>query len=787
MSESKKTSSPYVVLDNRSLDQWKVTELKEELKRRKLMTKGLKDDLVRRLDEAVRSEVEEANQNHDIGVNDITQPEVPSDDATVETPVAEKTISIMDNSSANNESLKEEKITETFDKNVSLEKDSLAEKMDSDGSLEKDGLVEKLDNNESSEKHNITENLDDKNRINRDVPVENDVLQLSAKKLVTEGEHGIVSTGIEGFQVLQEVSAETSVLVSEGMVSEELGQQDLQNVEINHEGEVSNLQPEDGESKPESQSSKEEVKPNSSHIGGQVVEVSLVKSDSISIDTMSITEKIELKDNVIADDVKLELDVKLEMVQPSSSKVVLDDAKTESVVVDEPHEETFTTEEKDVNNAESINICKKNDSDDVGSPEKLNLDRSSGDDSMEEDALESKQIDSKFNSQDLGDISKKTELPLVKEDEPVDVMVEDTPAAKNTKSTKDNSDPSVVPIKRKLRDQEAVTNVEVVKRQRRWNSESLKVPEQHSTNPSLSTTPKDAFQASMKHSFSRSDSSVSHEEPKERVVPPSSKPPTTSLRIDRFLRPFTLKAVQELLGKTGTVVSFWMDHIKTHCYVTYSSVEEAVETRNAVYNLQWPVNGGRLLLAEFVDPSEVKSRTEAPLPSPRTPVTPTLPQPTPAAAQPPQQLPPPPPLPLPPPPPLSLPPQSREPTLPPPPPLHEPPIMTLDDLFRKTRATPRIYYLPLSDEQVAAKVKGQGKTAKQSAGVAFRKEQRWLSRSSFRDRFRCFPRTLHLFKNPNTRKLRSRIGTNICSIYFLDIETLFLKTLYPCLRLLLYA
>ena len=51
------------------------------------------------------------------------------------------------------------------------------------------------------------------------------------------------------------------------------------------------------------------------------------------------------------------------------------------------------------------------------------------------------------------------------------------------------------------------------------------------------------------------------------AVPPSQKPPTNSLRIDRFLRPFTLKAVQELLGKTGSVTSFWMDHIKTHCYV----------------------------------------------------------------------------------------------------------------------------------------------------------------------------------------------------------------------------
>ena len=112
-------------------------------------------------------------------------------------------------------------------------------------------------------------------------------------------------------------------------------------------------------------------------------------------------------------------------------------------------------------------------------------------------------------------------------------------------------------------------------------------------------TPKDIFQPAFKRSFGRSDSTASVDSPKERigeslapcrtfvsvfidfmsdylltffficvVVPPSEKPATTSLRIDRFVRPFTLKAVQELLGKTGTVQDFWMDHIKTHCYVT---------------------------------------------------------------------------------------------------------------------------------------------------------------------------------------------------------------------------
>lgn len=168
----------------------------------------------------------------------------------------------------------------------------------------------------------------------------------------------------------------------------------------------------------------------------------------------------------------------------------------------------------------------------------------------------------------------------------------------------------------------------------------------------------------------------------------------------------------------------------------YSSVEEAIATRNAVYNLQWPPNGGNQLFAEFVDPQEVKQRLEVPPQSPAVAAPPTIspattPKPSPvgqpAAQQPPfsrqnstprnqqqqVQLPPPPPLPasgsgnakpvkerLPPPPPL----KKTDP---------QPAVVTLDDLFRKTKAAPRIYYLPLSEETVAAKLAARAKAAKE--------------------------------------------------------------------------
>ncbi|GKV12152.1 hypothetical protein SLEP1_g23338 [Rubroshorea leprosula] len=684
-------SSQYPILDNRPIDQWKVTELKEELKRRRLTISGLKADLVKRLDDSLRIERELAEKDVDNGLNHDPKPVV---------------------------EVKYKETTDTVESTVyhggnKTETESKAKAQ--------------VDINESAATAlgQVDNQGDELGKSNAAMVEQEPVIRttiLETKVKVTET---VVSEVALSTQVMQNTGNQGDLKSSKPQLENEHPKLQLVN-----EDPKPQLEKEDTKTQLESEGSKpqqerEGLKPSHSDDmrdsppNSQVSEVSptlgfQVKSDSISTDSVSINEKIELKDNIIADNVKLELDiVKPEMVEPSSSNVVPVSGEAHPMDVEEPLEKKTSVEEGDDKNTANA---------DLAYSEKLNLDRSSGDDSMEEDVLETKQVDSKCNTDEVGNKIDKN----VGEEGCVDVVGDGLSAEKREIFVENRSHPVVPAEKRKLQDQEAAGNNEPSKR-RRWNSENIKVPELQGQNHTPTTTPKDAFQPpALKRNFSRSDSTASDDAPKERVVPPSQKPPTTSLRIDRFLRPFTLKAVQELLGKTGTVTSFWMDHIKTHCYVTYSSVEEAIETRNAVYNLQWPPNGGRLLVAEFVEPQEVKTRLEAPPQTPTTPgasktAAPTQstmqlqpqPQPSPRQQVSRQQLPPP--SALPPPPSLSNPPPVRErlPLPPPPPEKLDPPIVTLDDLFRKTKATPRIYYLPLSEEQVAAKLAARGKNTKQ--------------------------------------------------------------------------
>lgn len=800
--------SSYPILDNRPIDQWKVTELKEELKKRRLPLKGLKDDLIRRLAddiEADEQEQEKANEVEVVDVVDNIPPEVQND--AQQTPTAGETRSqssepedvveavkdtkedignevtkagdvLLETPTVAGESPTAKEVAEAAndeeplaDSNVSQdsgipleteigkepgankilreasepEKEVVAtESTDADVGIKTfegsdDGLKNSAGDTDSSVKEPtgneiLSEATESKIEVARE-DMEADV----GSKITQGADYGSKNSVGHGDSSVKDATKVNSVEMQEAAHAPTSGSVlGMQGSESGRTGKI-NL---DSCSQIESQKPNEDiklqhegVKHNLHDINNQVSVVSPslglpVKNDSISTDSMSVNQNLNaLKDNIIADDdVKLEPDVKPEMVQPSSSHVVSVSGESHPMDVEAPHENKVSMGETD-NNVTNVDIVKKNSIVDLGSPEKLNLDRSSGDDSMEEDTLENKQVVSAYNSE-IGERSVKDEVPIGKDENVVDVVVDVMSTDTKDNLPESNSSVAAATEKRKFPDQEAISSNEPSKRQRRWTNEKVAAVELQNSSTLLPTTPREASHShapSFKRSLSRNNSNTSAETLKERVVPPAAKTPTDSLRIDNFLRPFTLKAVQELLGKTGSVTSFWMDHIKTHCYVTYSSVEEAIETRNAVYNLQWPPNGGKFLAAEFVDSVEVKARLEGPpptqppaapvttgppaaqaLPSPRQQLGTRLKQPQPQPQQP--VLPPPPPI-------SNVPHMARERVhLPPPPPLPEkmePPIVTLDDLFRKTKTTPRIYYLPLSDEQVKAKSEARSRNSRQ--------------------------------------------------------------------------
>ena len=57
--------------------------------------------------------------------------------------------------------------------------------------------------------------------------------------------------------------------------------------------------------------------------------------------------------------------------------------------------------------------------------------------------------------------------------------------------------------------------------------------------------------------------------PADRSPSPARNPESKALHVKNLVRPFTLNQLKELLGKYGLLTNngFWIDKIKSHCYV----------------------------------------------------------------------------------------------------------------------------------------------------------------------------------------------------------------------------
>ncbi|CAG4968448.1 unnamed protein product [Colias eurytheme] len=73
------------------------------------------------------------------------------------------------------------------------------------------------------------------------------------------------------------------------------------------------------------------------------------------------------------------------------------------------------------------------------------------------------------------------------------------------------------------------------------------------------------------------------------------------LFITNLVRPFTLPQLKNLLQRTGRISEngFWIDKIKSKCFVIYENEDQAVETRHALHGVTWPVSNPKTLQVDF--------------------------------------------------------------------------------------------------------------------------------------------------------------------------------------------
>lgn len=110
-----------------------------------------------------------------------------------------------------------------------------------------------------------------------------------------------------------------------------------------------------------------------------------------------------------------------------------------------------------------------------------------------------------------------------------------------------------------------------------------------------------------------------------KLASPPRNPKSRILFVRNLVRPFTLNQLKQLLQEFGDIVDseFWIDKIKSKCFVTYVSEEDAVKAREALHNLRWPLCNPKILHVDFSSPEEMERQKEPPAPPPPRPINAT--------------------------------------------------------------------------------------------------------------------------------------------------------------------
>jgi len=98
---------------------------------------------------------------------------------------------------------------------------------------------------------------------------------------------------------------------------------------------------------------------------------------------------------------------------------------------------------------------------------------------------------------------------------------------------------------------------------------------------------------------------------KRKRIPITDVNETAVVLITHLTRPFTVNQLKEMLKRTGTIVDFWIDRIKSMCCVQFSTVDQASETRMALDGVTWPQGNPKTLRVIFSTEDELKKYQES--------------------------------------------------------------------------------------------------------------------------------------------------------------------------------
>ena len=97
-------------------------------------------------------------------------------------------------------------------------------------------------------------------------------------------------------------------------------------------------------------------------------------------------------------------------------------------------------------------------------------------------------------------------------------------------------------------------------------------------------------------------------------------PPSNVIHITHLTRPFTVNQLKELLVKYGSLKTnekkqpseplFWIDAVKSHCYVAYETQSDAEQARQALHNITWPASNPKQLNVDFSSMDEINDIIE---------------------------------------------------------------------------------------------------------------------------------------------------------------------------------